>query len=92
MQDPESNDDGSEEETPVHAESEEVESDEEGDPTKLVHESLNNGSKTRSSTSKAKYVPADESPERRDARTIFVGNVLVDVVKNRVCLKCHFVN
>ncbi|EIW59245.1 uncharacterized protein TRAVEDRAFT_147166 [Trametes versicolor FP-101664 SS1] len=60
-------------------------SDEEGDPSKLVHESLLKGSQTKSQSRhrKAKYVPAEESPEQRDARTVFVGNVAVDVTKSK---------
>ncbi|KAI0696017.1 hypothetical protein BC835DRAFT_917013 [Cytidiella melzeri] len=56
--------------------------DEEGDPSKLVHESLLQGSRSRSSPKK-KYVPAEETPEQRVARTIFVGNVPVEVVTSR---------
>ncbi|OJT09892.1 Nucleolar protein 12 [Trametes pubescens] len=76
---------------PTHAAEEEAESsksdssDEEGDPSKLVHESLLKGSQAKSQSrhGKAKYVPAEESPEQRDARTIFVGNVAVDVTKSK---------
>lgn len=35
-------------------------------------------------TKKAKYVPPDESPAQRDARTVFIGNVSIDIVKSRV--------
>ncbi|KAI0720590.1 hypothetical protein C8T65DRAFT_567599, partial [Cerioporus squamosus] len=59
-------------------------SDEEGDPSKLVHESLLKGSaKTQPRPGKAKYVPSEESPAQRDARTVFVGNVAVEVTKSR---------
>ncbi|KAH9936187.1 uncharacterized protein B0H18DRAFT_1081890 [Fomitopsis serialis] len=48
---------------------------------------------TRRSWSKHKFVPSDETPERRNARTVFVGNVPVEVVKSRPLqkqLKRHF--
>lgn len=64
----------------------EGDSDEEGDPSTLVHESLVNGSKGKGKKASAKYVPQEETPEQRDARTIFVGNVSVDVAKSRVRL------
>lgn len=35
-------------------------------------------------TKKAKYIPPDESPAQRDARTVFIGNVSIDIVKSRV--------
>lgn len=70
---------------PAPASSSSAESDEEGDPTKLVHESAANGGKPKSTHGKTKHVPSEETPEQRDARTIFVGNVPVDVVKSRVC-------
>lgn len=50
-----------------------------------VHESLNKSNKRASrSGPKSKFVPADETPERRDQRTIFVGNLPVDVAQKRV--------
>ncbi|KAI0356406.1 hypothetical protein OH77DRAFT_1400622 [Trametes cingulata] len=60
-------------------------SDDEGDPSKLVHESLLKGgqSKGQSRHGKTKYVPEEETPEQRDARTVFVGNVAVEVTKSR---------
>ncbi|PIL22632.1 hypothetical protein GSI_15323 [Ganoderma sinense ZZ0214-1] len=72
------------------AEGEEVkeassESDDEGDPSKLVHESLHKGvqPKGQSRHGKPKFIPSEETPEQRDARTIFVGNVAVEVTKSR---------
>ncbi|KAI0766376.1 hypothetical protein BD413DRAFT_615176 [Trametes elegans] len=60
------------------------ESDEEGDSTKLVHESLlKGGQKSQSRHGKEKFVPEEESAEQRDARTIFIGNVAVEVTKSR---------
>lgn len=63
-------------------------SDAEFDPSSLIHESLQKGAKSKKkdkSESHTKYVPPDETPEQRNARTIFVGNVPVDVLKSRVC-------
>lgn len=57
-------------------------SDDEGDPSQMVHEAVTKGGKAGSS--KKKYVPSEETPEQRNARTIFIGNVPVDVVKSRV--------
>ncbi|CDO74438.1 hypothetical protein BN946_scf184972.g5 [Trametes cinnabarina] len=67
------------------AESGSSDSDDEVDPSKLVHESLQKGGqpKGQSRHGKAKFVPEEETPEQRDARTIFVGNVAVDVTKSR---------
>ncbi|PCH40182.1 hypothetical protein WOLCODRAFT_116843 [Wolfiporia cocos MD-104 SS10] len=60
-------------------------SDDEGDPSKLVHETLANGTKPKNSgrSTKVKTTPPDETPERRNARTLFVGNVPIDVAKSR---------
>ncbi|KAI0087888.1 hypothetical protein BDY19DRAFT_994771 [Irpex rosettiformis] len=57
-------------------------SDEEGDPSKLVHETLLKGNKGKS-VSKKKYVPEEETSEQRDARTIFVGNVPIETATSR---------
>ena len=64
-------------------------SDVEGDPSTLVHESLlKSGAKTRvaSSHEKPKHAPAEETSGQRDARTLFIGNVAVEVTKSRVRL------
>ncbi|RDB14824.1 Nucleolar protein 12 [Hypsizygus marmoreus] len=54
----------------------------------LVHESLQkNGNKKSRSGPKAKFVPTDETSEQRDQRTIFVGNLSVDVASKRPLLK-----
>lgn len=69
-------------------------SDDEGDPSRLVHESLlkggEKGNKGQSKEWKTKNPPSDESPAQRDARTVFVGNVAIEVVKSRVCLNGCF--
>ena len=52
-----------------------------------VHEThvASSRTKTRSkSDHRVKYVPPDETPAQRDARTIFVGNVPIVVVKSKV--------
>lgn len=67
----------------------EVEDDDGEDPSRLVHESLS-GSKSRKDrrgkrTKKEKYAPQEETTEQRNERTIFVGNVAVEVAKSKVC-------
>lgn len=54
------------------------------DPSKLVHESVAKGASSHSQSKKTKYVPPGETSAQRDARTIFIGNVPVEVMKNRV--------
>lgn len=83
-----SNSDSEDEDKPLEEEEEaadeDSDSDEEGDPSKLVHESVAAGGKTKSASGKVKFVPSEETAEQRDARTVFVGNVPVEVVKSRV--------
>ncbi|RPD62521.1 hypothetical protein L226DRAFT_482412 [Lentinus tigrinus ALCF2SS1-7] len=82
----EDGDEESEERTNAQQASEESEgdSDVEGDPSKLVHESLLKGNaKSQPATKKAKYIPSEETPAQRDARTVFVGNVAIEVTKSR---------
>ncbi|EPQ50956.1 hypothetical protein GLOTRDRAFT_49630 [Gloeophyllum trabeum ATCC 11539] len=58
--------------------------------SRLVHESLKGGGEGRRWSTrgqKHKYVPEDETPDAKDARTIFVGNVTADVVKSRPLMK-----
>ncbi|KAF8624390.1 hypothetical protein AX15_005876 [Amanita polypyramis BW_CC] len=57
--------------------------DEEGGtfhPNKIVHESIRKSEKPHS---KKKYVPPNETVAQRDLRTVFVGNLSVEVVKKR---------
>ena len=70
---------------PIYSESDSA-SEDELDPSKLVHESVASGSKSKTGSGKTKYVPPEETQEQRDARTVFVGNVPVEVVKSRVRL------
>ncbi|KAF7967612.1 hypothetical protein HWV62_33661 [Athelia sp. TMB] len=60
------------------------------DPSTLVHESVAKTGKKKSSAAakpKAKYIPEDETPEKKDARTIFIGNLSVEVAQKRPLLK-----
>jgi nucleolar protein 12 len=63
------------------------ESDADVDPAALVHESLQSGGKSKSRSGKQKYVPEDETPEKRDQRTVFVGNLPLAVASKRVRLE-----
>ncbi|OCH91899.1 hypothetical protein OBBRIDRAFT_727978 [Obba rivulosa] len=58
-------------------------SDSEGDAPQLVHESVSKGAKKGAGRKKKRFIPEDETPQRRDARTIFVGNVAIEVAKSR---------
>jgi nucleolar protein 12 len=49
----------------------------------LVHESLKGKSKTHSGK-RAKYTPSGETQQQHDARTVFVGNLPVEVAQKRV--------
>jgi RNA recognition motif-containing protein len=65
-----------------------VESVEDGESdrgtTTIVHESLKESSSKDKASAKLKYAPADETPEQRDARTIFVGNLPIEVAQKKV--------
>jgi hypothetical protein len=66
---------------------EEMNDDDESSPPKLVvHESLTGNAKSKSKvkTKKQKNVPTDETPAQRDQRTIFIGNLALDVAQKRV--------
>lgn len=66
-------------------ESDSESSDEDGnDPSTLIHETLQKDKPSKPAGRKAKYVPSDETKERRDARTIFIGNLAPDVAIKRV--------
>lgn len=66
-------------------------SDEDG-PSTLVHESLKSRpAKSKShSGARTKYIPAGETQQQRDARTIFVGNLPVEVAQKRVNVSFFF--
>ena len=62
----------------------EEDEDESFGPSTIVHESLQKSKEKSRKPAKKKYVPPDETPEQRDFRTVFVGNLSVEVVKKRV--------
>jgi len=57
----------------------------EGDDAPPLHESLSRSTKQRAKATKRKHVPEDETPEMRDGRTIFVGNLPLEVLSKNVC-------
>ncbi|KAF9077008.1 hypothetical protein BDP27DRAFT_1254983 [Rhodocollybia butyracea] len=62
--------------------------DDEEDKSPPVHESLTKKQRTKKVPKpKTKYAPADETVERRNARTIFVGNLSVEVSQKKSLLK-----
>ncbi|KAL0961193.1 hypothetical protein HGRIS_006162 [Hohenbuehelia grisea] len=67
-------------------EDEDEDEGDEADATPLVHESVSQPNK-RSGAPKTKYVPPDETPAQRDARTIFVGNLPIAVAQKKLHLK-----
>lgn len=61
-------------------------SDSDGDSTLPVHETLvKSKGKKRERSKKVKYVPESETREQRDSRSIFIGNLPVQIVKSKVC-------
>ncbi|KAL7422726.1 Nucleolar protein 12 [Cryptotrichosporon argae] len=59
-------------------------SDSEGDAGELVHESVKAARARRERRGRAqKYVPAGETAVERDRRTVFVGNLPVEVAKSK---------
>lgn len=62
---------------------EDEESDESESAPLPIHESLLRQA-TQAPRAAKKYVPADETKEQRDARTIFIGNLPSQVVKLKV--------
>ena len=78
-----------EEEAGQVKETSDAESGSDSDAGPPLHETLQNPSKRkrkRANTKKEKYVPEGETKEQRDARSIFIGNLPVTIVKSRVCL------
>jgi nucleolar protein 12 len=70
--------------TPHNSEEDKEQSDDDDDHHPLVHESLQKEKKPNRAGAKTKFVPADETAERRDQRTIFIGNLSVEVAQKRV--------
>ena len=62
----------------------ESDSDDDQVPTALIHETLQKKVKKTSRPPKRKYVPEDETPNLRDQRTIFVGNLPIELVSKKV--------
>ena len=65
--------------------------EDDGDYVPPVHESVAGATapnSTSSSKKNKKYVPPDETPEQRDSRTIFIGNVPSQVMAAKVS-RCH---
>ena len=62
-------------------------SDSEEDPSQLVHETMVKNAQRDKTRSRHvhHYVTPDETKEQRDARTIFLGNVPIEVAKSKVC-------
>ena len=67
-----------------HESGSESSGEDEGDPSSLIHETLQKDKPSKLASGKAKYVPSDETKERRAARTIFIGNLAPDVAIKRV--------
>lgn len=63
-------------------------SDNEEDASQLVHETMvKNVQRDKTRSRHLRHpVPPDETKELRDARTIFLGNVPIEVAKSKVCL------
>ncbi|KAL0577442.1 Nucleolar protein 12 [Marasmius crinis-equi] len=59
----------------------------ESDASPPQHESITKSSKKRTKTAKVKFVPSEETPEQRDSRTIFVGNLSVEVAQKKALRK-----
>ena len=68
-------------------------SDGDNDASHLTHESVaKTPKKIKAVSTKSKFVPPDETAEQRDARTIFVGNLPVEIAQKRVRLLSLFDN
>ena len=68
-------------------------SDGDNDASHLTHESVaKTPKKIKAVSTKSKFVPPDETTEQRDARTIFIGNLPVEVAQKRVRLLSLFDN
>ncbi len=84
----------SEQEEGWHDEDAGESSDDEHTTAPLVHETtLNNGMKSSVATrSRSAYVPSGETKEQREARTVFIGNVPIEVAKSRVNYNIHWMD
>ena len=61
--------------------------EEEPDSARLVHESLSTSNEKGKATdgAKTKYAPPGETSEQRNARTVFIGNLPLEVAQTKVC-------
>ncbi|KAI0263998.1 hypothetical protein BC834DRAFT_885008 [Gloeopeniophorella convolvens] len=59
----------------------------EADASELVHETVTKDKRSKARSKHASQTPPDETKEQRDARTIFLGNVSVEVAKSKSALK-----
>ncbi|KAG8214408.1 hypothetical protein J3R82DRAFT_9404 [Butyriboletus roseoflavus] len=66
-----------------NASSSESSDEDSGRPSTLIHETIQKDKPSKPANGKAKYAPSDETKERRDARTIFIGNLAPDVAVQR---------
>jgi nucleolar protein 12 len=71
------------------SEGSEIDTDEE-----LVHETTDTTSKRKRklATKLPKYTPADETSQDRDRRSIFVGNLPIEVTKSKVSRHPHSIS
>jgi nucleolar protein 12 len=61
-------------------------SDSEGDASQLTHETVvKMAQRDRTRPRHVHFVPPDETKGQRDARTVFLGNVSMEVAKSKVC-------
>ena len=66
-------------------------SDDEHTTAPLVHETITNNGTTSSvaTRSRSAYIPSGETKEQRERRTVFIGNIPIEVAKSRVNYKTH---
>jgi nucleolar protein 12 len=55
-----------------------------GDDPLPLHESLARSTRQRTKETKRRHIPEDETPEMRDGRTIFVGNLPLEILSKNV--------
>lgn len=53
-------------------------------PIHETHAESSRRKRRSKSLKKVNYVPSDETPAKRDARTVFVGNIPISVTKSKV--------
>jgi len=68
---------------------EDADSDREADASTLVHESVKKDGKKKAKALKKKSVLQGDTPELRDQRTIFVGNLPLEVASKNVSVHDH---